>query len=266
MPAPDLRTRAGSGWTGWASSTPGRDRATPHGLDLDVRPGRGGRAGRAERRRQVDRGAGPARPAPSDAGRVRDPGPSPTAGDATADLADLDPASWSRQVAWVPQRPLLVPGTLADNVRLAAPAAPPTRTWRPCRRAATGLDDVVAALPRGWRTRDRPGGHGLSAGQRQRLALARALLRPAPLVVLDEPTAHLDAGTEQVVHDAVRRLRDAGRAVVLVAHRPALVALADRVVTVPRGAGTRRRTPTGTRCADGRHRPPMRLDRRERAR
>lgn len=74
------------------------------------------------------------------------------------------------------------------------------------------------------------GGHGLSAGQRQRLALTRVLLSPAPLVVLDEPSAHLDAGTELVVLDAVRALRAQGRTVLLVAHRAALAAVADEVV------------------------------------
>ncbi len=76
------------------------------------------------------------------------------------------------------------------------------------------------------------GGVGLSAGQRQRLALTRALVASTPLVVLDEPTAHLDPGTEARVHATIRRLRDRGRAVVLVAHRPALWALADDVVPV----------------------------------
>ncbi|MEJ2578379.1 MAG: ATP-binding cassette domain-containing protein, partial [Kineosporiaceae bacterium] len=99
----------------------------------------------------------------------------------------------------------------------------------------SGLDQVVRELPDGWDTVIGQGGHGLSAGQRQRLALARAFLRPAQLVVLDEPTAHLDPATEQVVYAAIERLREEGRTVVLVAHRPSLLALADRVVEVQDG-------------------------------
>jgi len=76
------------------------------------------------------------------------------------------------------------------------------------------------------------GGVGLSVGQRQRLALTGALLSAAPLVVLDEPTAHLDAAGEQVVLDTVAALRAAGRTVLLVAHRPSLLACADQVVEV----------------------------------
>jgi ATP-binding cassette subfamily C protein CydD len=223
---------------------PGRDRATPHALDLVIRPGRVvalvGASGVGKSSavqvllglRAPDRGRVVVRP-------VRDARPVSSAGDlaavdlAAVDLADVDPAGWRAQLAWVPQRPLVVPGTLADNLRLVAADA--TDADLDDAASAAGLDAVVAALPNGWSTRIGHGGHGLSAGQRQRLAIARALVRRAALVVLDEPTAHLDPATEQVVHDAVRRLREAGRAVVLVAHRPALVALADEVVTVVDG-------------------------------
>ena len=208
---------------------PGREHATPAGLDVTIRPGRVvalvGPSG-VGKSSAVQVLLGLRTP---DAGRVV---VEPASG-APVDLADIDPASWFARLAWVPQRPLLVPGTLAENLRLADPEATDARVAEAA--AASGLEAVVACLPHGWATRIGHGGHGLSAGQRQRLAVARALLRPAELVVLDEPTAHLDAVTEQVVHDAVARLRDAGRAVVLVAHRPALVALADEVVTVCEG-------------------------------
>jgi ATP-binding cassette subfamily C protein CydD len=146
------------------------------------------------------------------------------------DVWDLDPATWWRQVAWVPQRTTLLPGTVEDNVRLTRPCA----TADDVRAAArlTGLDAVVAALPDGWSTLVGHGGAGLSAGQRQRVALTRALLSDAPLVVLDEPTAHLDAGSEAAVHAAMAALRDAGRTVLVVAHRPSLVAQANNVVRV----------------------------------
>jgi ATP-binding cassette subfamily C protein CydD len=208
---------------------PGRRRATPAGLDVVIRPGRvvalAGPSG-AGKSSAVQALLGLRRP---DAGRVT----VTTADGVRHELAELAPAGWFAQLAWVPQRPLLVPGTLAENVRLAAPGA--TGAELDAAARAGGLEPVLAALPAGWATRIGSGGHGLSAGQRQRLALTRALLRPAALVVLDEPTAHLDAGTERGVHDAIRELRRRGAAVVLVAHRPALLALADDVVAVTDG-------------------------------
>ncbi|MCB7137958.1 thiol reductant ABC exporter subunit CydD [Cellulosimicrobium marinum] len=147
-------------------------------------------------------------------------------------LADLDPATTWPQVAWLPQRPALAPGSLRDAVTdgLDVDGADLARAAR-----TAGLDDVVASLPDGWDTPVGRGGTGLSVGQRQRAALAAALLGdPAstPLVILDEPTAHLDARGEQVVLDAVRTWRDQGRTVLVVAHRASLVGVADEVVTV----------------------------------
>ncbi|KQX62747.1 thiol reductant ABC exporter subunit CydD [Angustibacter sp. Root456] len=142
-------------------------------------------------------------------------------------LADVERRSWLAQCAWLGQQPLVVPGTLRENVALfgrlddAQLAAAADRA---------GLAEVVARLPDGWQTRLGAGGVGLSAGQRQRLALARVLASPAQLVVLDEPSAHLDADTERYVQDAVAELRAEGRTVLVVAHRPALVAEADQVV------------------------------------
>lgn len=102
--------------------------------------------------------------------------------------------------------------------------------------ARTGLSEVVATLPLGWDTPLGRGGDGLSVGQRQRVALTRALLHPAPLVILDEPTAHLDSAAEQTVLETVRGLREAGSTVLLVTHRPAVLAVADDVVHVTAAA------------------------------
>lgn len=151
------------------------------------------------------------------------------------DLADIDPASWWAQVSWVPQRPVIVPGTIADNVVGPERAAswgqdPPPALVEAAR--ATGLDEVVAALPLGWRTPVGQAGAGLSVGQRQRLALTRALVDSTALIVLDEPTAHLDAVSEAHVLAGVEALRAAGRTVVVVAHRRALISRADDVVVV----------------------------------
>jgi ATP-binding cassette, subfamily C, bacterial CydD len=147
-----------------------------------------------------------------------------------ADLSTMDLQAWRRQLAWVPQRPHLFAATLADNIRLGAPAGTDVRT---AAREAL-LDDVVAGLPDGFDTELGERGFGLSSGQRQRVALARAFLRGAPVVLLDEPTARLDGASEAAVVDAtVRLLRD--RTAVFVAHRPALLRAADRVVRVDGG-------------------------------
>ncbi|AVT30190.1 thiol reductant ABC exporter subunit CydD [Plantactinospora sp. BC1] len=151
------------------------------------------------------------------------------------DLATLDLAGWRRQLAWVPQRAHLFGTSLADNIRLGAPDAP-IGAVRDAVRAAD-LTEVVADLPDGLDTRLGERGHGLSSGQRQRVALARAFLRDAPIVLLDEPTARLDAGSEAAVLAATRRLV-AGRTALLVAHRPTLLAEADRVFRVEDGRVT----------------------------
>lgn len=154
------------------------------------------------------------------AGRVRIGG---------TDLSEVPLEHWWRQVAWVPQRPYLFAGTIAENVRLARPDADDEAVRRALR--AAGALEFTEALPGGLDAVLGEGGGGLSAGQRQRLALARAFLADRPVLLLDEPTASLDGETEAAVVDAVRRLA-AGRTVLLVVHRPALLAVADRVIRI----------------------------------
>ncbi|HLV73771.1 MAG TPA: thiol reductant ABC exporter subunit CydD [Vulgatibacteraceae bacterium] len=152
------------------------------------------------------------------------------------DLADLDPDAWRAQIAWVPQRPHLFAGTVAANIRLGRPDASDAEV-RAAAEAAHARE-FIEALPQGFDTPLGERGLGLSAGQRQRIALARAFLRDAPLLLLDEPTSNLDAESEAAVVDAVSRLA-ATRTVLLVAHRPALIALADRTVSLePAGVPT----------------------------
>ncbi|MFF4712147.1 thiol reductant ABC exporter subunit CydD [Streptomyces eurythermus] len=178
-----------------------------------------------------------------------------------ADLAGLDLEEWRSRIAWVPQRPHLYAGTIAENVRLARPGADDGAVRRALRDA--GAWEFVAALPDGADTVLGEDGAGLSAGQRQRLALARAFLADRPVLLLDEPTAALDGATEGDVVAAVRRLA-AGRTVLLVVHRPALLGVADRVVRLG-GADVAEpsvdgRAPEGFRPLDPRPRP---LDRPE---
>jgi ATP-binding cassette, subfamily C, bacterial CydD len=148
------------------------------------------------------------------------------------DLATVDPAAWRRLVAYVPQRPTLFRGTVSDNIRLGDP-----RAADPDVRAAAelaGAHDFVITLPDGYETVVGEGGRALSTGERRRVALARAFVRDAPLVVLDEPTADLDPDSAAVIADAVERLR-VGRTVLLVAHRVELAATADRIVRLDHG-------------------------------
>ncbi|MEU9994675.1 thiol reductant ABC exporter subunit CydD [Streptomyces sp. NPDC050848] len=150
-----------------------------------------------------------------------------------AELASLDVEEWRSRIAWVPQRPYLFAGTIAENIRLARPDASDEAVREALRDA--GADGFVGSLPEGVDTLIGEDGVGLSAGQRQRLALARAFLADRPLLLLDEPTAALDGETEAAVVDAVRRLT-VGRTVLLVVHRPALLAVADRVVELGRAS------------------------------
>jgi ATP-binding cassette subfamily C protein CydCD len=160
-----------------------------------------------------------------DAGRV-----SVAGAGAVVDVADMDVAAWHRHVAWVPQHPFCFPGTVAENVRLAAPDA--TNQAVRGALAAVGLVDLDPG------TRLTEGGSGLSSGQRRRLGVARAFLKGGSVLILDEPTAGLDAASEATVLAAVRAAaRERGLAVLLVAHRPAALAVADTVVTIESRSG-----------------------------
>ncbi|MFC9602038.1 thiol reductant ABC exporter subunit CydD [Streptomyces niveus] len=159
------------------------------------------------------------------------------------DLSSLDLDRWRERIAWVPQHPYLFAGTIAENVRLARPDADATAVRKALRDA--GAYDFVTALPQGADTPLGEDGAGLSSGQRQRLALARAFLADRPLLLLDEPTAALDGETEAGIVETVRRLA-VGRTVLLVIHRPALLSVADRVIELGDRAALGSRTVVGS--------------------
>ena len=146
-------------------------------------------------------------------------------------ISDLEPIAWWRQVSWLPQRPVLIPGTVADNLALFGELVDLDPAC-----AASGFDHVLAELPDGMGTVIGSGGVGLSLGQRQRLGLARALGSPAPVLLLDEPTAHLDAVTEARVLRAIVERARAGATVVVVGHREHVVGIGDHIIEVA-GAG-----------------------------
>jgi len=147
-------------------------------------------------------------------------------------LADCSMREWRRQVAWVPQRPGLIRGTLEDNLRLGRPDATDAEVARAL--VHSGLDGLVGRLPRGLGTPVGEGGLTLSAGERQRIAIGRAVLRDVPVVLLDEPTAHLDAAREDDLRTLLAPWLE-HRTVVMAAHRGGLVGRVDRTISLVGG-------------------------------
>jgi ABC-type multidrug transport system fused ATPase/permease subunit len=155
---------------------------------------------------------------------------SPTGGRITVgdvDLTECQLDAWRRLVAWVPQHPTLFRASVADNIGLGDREASPQAVRQAA--ALAGADEFIATLPDGYATMVGDGARFLSPGERRRIGLARAFVRDAPLVILDEPTADLDPRSVSIVAGAVRRLQ-ADRTMLVIAHRPELVQSADRVV------------------------------------
>ncbi|MDA0562827.1 ABC transporter ATP-binding protein/permease [Streptomonospora sp. S1-112] len=168
---------------------------------------------------------------------IREPGASgtpdtPDTEDGWIPLDDVPPDRWRRRIAWVPQSPYLFADTVADNIRLGDPDADMDAVRRAAELAEA--DTFIRALPQGYETPLGERGARLSAGQRQRIAVARAFLRDAPIVLLDEPTAHLDPDNAAAVRVAVRRLL-AERTGVVVAHDAHWADAVDEVVAVRSG-------------------------------
>ena len=147
-------------------------------------------------------------------------------------LAEIDPAEWRKQVAWVPQQPYLFHQTIVENIRLGKPGASLEEVDQAARLA--GLDEFVRSLPGGYETPIGEQGARLSGGQAQRLALARAFLKDAPVLILDEPTARLDPELEEQLSVTTRRLCQ-GRLALMVAHRLETVWQADQAAVLEGG-------------------------------
>lgn len=159
----------------------------------------------------------------------------PDAGCMTVGGVSLDSigrAAWRRRIAIVPQAPHIFHGTALDNIRLARPEASMEQVIAAAQ--AAHAHGFIQALPQGYDTPLGEGGARLSGGQRQRLALARAFLKDAPLLLLDEATANLDAESDALIRAALARLT-AGRTVLLIAHRLELAAAADQIVVLDAG-------------------------------
>ena len=141
-------------------------------------------------------------------------------------LQDIPKEALWKAITWVPQHPSLLPGTLREQL--------PSSTDEELEAAAAlcGFTEVLDTLAERWDTPIGQDGAGLSVGQRQRFALTRALLARTPIVILDEPTAHLDAVSEEIVLKAIEALRKKGRTIIAIAHRQALIDAADQVIRV----------------------------------
>ncbi len=166
----------------------------------------------------------------------------PTRGEILLDgmpLRELDADAWRAHIAYVPQAPHLFHDTLAENIRFARPDATQIEIERAARAAK--LHEWIVTLPQGYATSIGENGARLSGGQAQRLALARAFLKDAPLLILDEPTSNVDPELEAQLRDATARLMR-GRTTLLIAHRLATLYRADEIIVIENGRVVQRGT------------------------
>lgn len=160
----------------------------------------------------------------------------PAAGEIRLDgaaLAQVQPDSLGDFVGYLPQRVALFSGTVAENIARLAPGPDPGQVIAAATRAAA--HQMFLSLPQGYDTPLGPGAAGLSGGQVQRIGLARALFGGPPLLVLDEPTANLDADGMQALSAAIRHAKSEGRAVVLMTHHPGVLQVCDLVLVLDAG-------------------------------
>lgn len=147
-------------------------------------------------------------------------------------MAELDEESWLKNVSIVFQDVTLFDDTVMENIRMGCPSATDKEVIAAAR--AAHCEEFIDRMPRGWETRLGENGARLSGGERQRISIARALLKDAPIVLLDEATSSLDPENETLVQDAISRLCD-GKTVLVIAHRLRTVAGANNIVVLDRG-------------------------------
>lgn len=148
------------------------------------------------------------------------------------DLKTIDMETWRERIAYVPQNPHLFAGSIIDNIRLGRPSATPEEVVRAAEQASA--HEFILKLPRGYQTQLGEEGSGLSGGQAQRIALARAFLKDAPLLILDEATSNLDLANESLVQEGLKRLLR-GRTALMIAHRLDTVVQAQRILVMDQG-------------------------------
>ncbi|NMM41267.1 thiol reductant ABC exporter subunit CydD [Pseudoalteromonas arctica] len=148
-------------------------------------------------------------------------------------LSQSDISQWQQHIAWIPQQPTLLFTTIKANLLLAKPDATTAQLEAAAQQA--GALEFINALPEGFDTHIGEQGEGLSGGQKQRIALARAFLKQAPILVLDEPTAHLDSQTEQLVQTAINHYAK-NHLVVVIAHRLNTIEQATQVLVMKDGS------------------------------
>ena len=148
------------------------------------------------------------------------------------DLAAVDLETWRTQIAWIPQKPYILAGTIKENLLLGQEEITGEELAGACRRF--GLQQLIEQLPEGYETRIGPGGRPLSGGQEQLLAITRAGLKQAPVLLLDEATANLDLLREDEVQRALSELME-GKTVLAVAHRLQTISKMDKILVLEAG-------------------------------
>jgi ABC-type multidrug transport system fused ATPase/permease subunit len=174
----------------------------------------------------------------------------------TVDLANIEQETWWQNLAWMPQNPRLFQGSIAANIKLGNPGADDAAIRQAATRARAF--DFITALPHGFETTIGDLGQGLSGGQIQRIALARAFLKNPKLLILDEATANLDMESEALVLDAIAELA-LGRTVIVIAHRLSMAERADYVLVLDAGRVVQAGTPTDLLGTDGPYRAMSRV-------